>query len=336
MAILNQLLDLTVTDLDAFRASTRANWPQITHIVAAPGHDFCVKAGRFKTEDVMIVEVSSTGHTIRFEDLPYVTISVPKSSTITSEAGSKSVSASANRAFYQDGSAAIFICGEDYVGYHVNFDKLALRRFFESYFGAAMPTVFRLSEPFALSHVSALVQELQALEFELRFRPERLFPEQERRVVADRFMCATLSSPLGALAEAVAGVAAKTRASASALQLAVDFVRAHYALPLTSEDIGRAATVGVRSLQLAFRGSLGTSIRQYLTMCRLEDVRRRLSIRNFSSTVTDAAYLAGFTHLGEFGVQYRARFGETPSATLRATRGLPATDAPLSGDRRLV
>jgi transcriptional regulator GlxA family with amidase domain len=36
-----------------------------------------------------------------------------------------------------------------------------------------------------------------------------------------------------------------------------------------------------------------------------------------TTTVSDAAGRCGFLHLGRFSVQYREKFGETPSATLR-------------------
>lgn len=320
MALIAQLQDMAVTDLDAFRASTRENWPQISRIQASSGSQFRIIAGRFKTDDIMIVEVSSSGHAVRFEELPYVTISIPTSSTIRSSSSSRSAEAGVNLAFYQDGSAAEFACGAGYLGYHINFDKLAMRRFFESYFGASMPTVFRLGEPFAVSHVAALVHEVRMLEYELQQRPDADFAPAARRAIADRFMRAVLSSPLGGFAKAVADHSGAPRATHSAVRRAVDFICENHALPIISQDIGRASGANLRSLQLAFRGLLGTSVWQFLTMRRLENVRHNLCNPDYPATVTDAALLAGFTHLGEFGLQYKARFRETPGATLRAAR----------------
>jgi AraC-like DNA-binding protein len=37
--------------------------------------------------------------------------------------------------------------------------------------------------------------------------------------------------------------------------------------------------------------------------------------------VSDAALDSGFVHLGRFAVAYRRRYGESPSETLRRTRG---------------
>jgi transcriptional regulator GlxA family with amidase domain len=39
-------------------------------------------------------------------------------------------------------------------------------------------------------------------------------------------------------------------------------------------------------------------------------------------TITSVAYDCGFGHLGEFAQNYRSRFGESPSETLRRGRAI--------------
>jgi transcriptional regulator GlxA family with amidase domain len=79
--------------------------------------------------------------------------------------------------------------------------------------------------------------------------------------------------------------------------------------------------VSTRSLQSGFRHHRGTTPREFLATCRLEAVRRRLMRAGPGETVTIIAHDCGVMHVSRFAAAYRARFGETPSATLaRAQR----------------
>ena len=56
---------------------------------------------------------------------------------------------------------------------------------------------------------------------------------------------------------------------------------------------------------------------EFLRRIRLERVRNELIHATNGATVTSAAMRWGFLHLGRFAADYRARFNESPSATLR-------------------
>lgn len=99
---------------------------------------------------------------------------------------------------------------------------------------------------------------------------------------------------------------------------AVDLIEAHATEPLTVEDIAEAVGIGVRALQEGFRRYLDTTPMNYLRDVRLRRVREELAASDPTTTsVTDVALRWGFLHAGRFAVQYRERFGEPPSATLR-------------------
>lgn len=100
---------------------------------------------------------------------------------------------------------------------------------------------------------------------------------------------------------------------------AVDFLDAHASSDLTIDDIASAAEVPVRTLQRAFRQAFDVSPMAYLKNLRLDRVRARLTAGDVES-VTHIAFESGFTHLGRFSRDYRLRFGETPSETLRQAR----------------
>jgi AraC family ethanolamine operon transcriptional activator len=96
------------------------------------------------------------------------------------------------------------------------------------------------------------------------------------------------------------------------------------------DDICAELGVSRRYLEYAFRGAFGTSPARYFRLLRLHQVRRSLSRPRAGTTVTAEATDHGFTHLGWVSTQYRALFGESPSATLNR-QAAPATS---QGSRR--
>jgi len=76
--------------------------------------------------------------------------------------------------------------------------------------------------------------------------------------------------------------------------------------------------MSVRTLHAAFQQQFGESPMSYLRRVRLDRVRSEL-VRSDPATVrvTEVAMRWGFFHRSRFAQQYRDRFGELPSATLR-------------------
>jgi AraC-like DNA-binding protein len=101
---------------------------------------------------------------------------------------------------------------------------------------------------------------------------------------------------------------------------AVDFTHANMHQPLTMIDIAEAAGVSVRSLQAGFRKFKDTTPAAYLRRIRLEAVHAELSLSENRLPVSEVALKWGFTQMGRFAAQYRARFGHYPSETLMWTR----------------
>ncbi|MCQ4118413.1 AraC family transcriptional regulator [Rhodococcus tibetensis] len=102
------------------------------------------------------------------------------------------------------------------------------------------------------------------------------------------------------------------------IRRAVEILEHHADETLTVEDVASATGISVRALQDGFRKYYGTTPMGYLREVRMKAVRAWLLQADPSTTtVSDAAARCGFVHLGRFSVQYREKFGETPSATLR-------------------
>jgi len=90
--------------------------------------------------------------------------------------------------------------------------------------------------------------------------------------------------------------------------------------PVTVSDVAAHLGVSLRSLQAGFRQWRNATPNAYLRQVRLQLVREELLRSDKDASVTTIALQHGFMHLGRFSAQYRAAFGEGPSATLRRGR----------------
>lgn len=102
------------------------------------------------------------------------------------------------------------------------------------------------------------------------------------------------------------------------LRRAIAFIEDNAASPISSADIAAAARLSVRGLQGLFLRELGISPTAYLRGARLDAARAEL-LRSDADTaqVSQVAVRWGFSHLSRFAQDYRGRFGELPSVTLR-------------------
>jgi transcriptional regulator GlxA family with amidase domain len=89
---------------------------------------------------------------------------------------------------------------------------------------------------------------------------------------------------------------------------------------MTIEQIAAAAGISPRGLQMAFRRHRGTTPMDFWRQLRLARAHADLMFAVPGTTVTAIALRWGFTHFSRFSESYRARFGLSPSATLRAGR----------------
>lgn len=100
---------------------------------------------------------------------------------------------------------------------------------------------------------------------------------------------------------------------------AIDYMESRLDASVTLPDLVAAAGVPGRTLFKHFRDSKGTSPMGYLRNARFEKVHAALK-RAEAGSVTAIAMAWGFGHMGRFAVEYRRRFGESPSSTLKRHR----------------
>jgi AraC-like DNA-binding protein len=96
------------------------------------------------------------------------------------------------------------------------------------------------------------------------------------------------------------------------------FIEQHARDSIALEDLTSVAGVSTRALQMGFRRFRNTTPMGYLRAVRLELARTEL-IRGGQRALSVAAVANAleFAHLGRFARDYKARFGEPPSRTLR-------------------
>lgn len=108
-------------------------------------------------------------------------------------------------------------------------------------------------------------------------------------------------------------------ASPDAVRRACAFIEEHAGSDIDLTAIAGVAHVGPRALQRAFRRALNMTPLGHLRSIRLDRAHEELKAADPAggTTVAAVALRWGFGHPGRFAADYRARFGHSPSDTLR-------------------
>jgi AraC-like DNA-binding protein len=98
---------------------------------------------------------------------------------------------------------------------------------------------------------------------------------------------------------------------------AVDAMHANVGRAWTVPELAAVAGVSSRTLQRQFLAFLRKTPGVMLRDISFERARRELLQGSRSAKVMDISLRSGFPHSGRFSVEYRRRYGETPSQTLK-------------------
>jgi AraC-like DNA-binding protein/tetratricopeptide (TPR) repeat protein len=98
---------------------------------------------------------------------------------------------------------------------------------------------------------------------------------------------------------------------------ALDLMQSALERDIGITELATAAGVSGRALQRQFKAFLGKSPREALTDMRFESARRQLLQGAPGLKIMEVALRCGFPHFGRFSIDYRRRYGETPSHTLK-------------------
>ncbi|MFO7855378.1 MAG: AraC family transcriptional regulator [Paracoccaceae bacterium] len=146
----------------------------------------------------------------------------------------------------------------------------------------------------------------------------------ERILLLDRFRRARSEALLlhlaDVLARATAPRATRERPKSRVVRRALDYIETTPPEAFSYAGLAASAGVSLRTVQIAFRRELETTVGEWVRRRRLAKARALLREGPPDLTVTQAAELAGFYHPGRFAAAYRAVFGENPSETARRRR----------------
>jgi len=112
----------------------------------------------------------------------------------------------------------------------------------------------------------------------------------------------------------------RSRAVPSDIKMALARMRQEPGGTFSVADLAAECGVSPRTLYKHFRAFMGVSPLAYLRRLRLAAARTELLRGAQTASVTAIAMRFGFSHFGRFSQQYRRRFGEAPSSTLRRAR----------------
>lgn len=271
-------------------------------------------------DDVRISAVKTSGHRVRLVEDENITLLLPWTGTIETDDVGRRIEANTESMLVPTPGARTTVCEPGYLGLVVQLPLTRLRS------AAALNPDDRWrpdgQAPGVLSVASgqgaALGRYLRHLASELDQSDALLAARGPANAAA-----MMLTEMLGSAWQAHMASSGQRVRSAGRFQveLAEEIMRAKSDDALSISAL--AATVGVstRSLQLAFRQHRGVGPRQVLEDFRLDSAHARLFAAAPGDNVTRIALDCGVTHLGRFATRYRARFGETPLATLRRRRG---------------
>jgi AraC-like DNA-binding protein len=103
----------------------------------------------------------------------------------------------------------------------------------------------------------------------------------------------------------------------SIIRCVCDYIQDHLEHPITLTELEQLAGISARRLQYVFLHRFGCSPTEWIRKERLTLAHDQLVSPVEGVNVTSVAHAAGFNHMGAFAAQYRARFGESPSITLK-------------------
>jgi AraC-like DNA-binding protein len=98
---------------------------------------------------------------------------------------------------------------------------------------------------------------------------------------------------------------------------ALNYIAEHLREDIDMKVLAEVAGASIRALYTGFERFVGMPPQTYIRNRRLEGAQADLEKLHAPTTVARIALDWGFSHLGRFSVEYRNRFGESPSETLR-------------------
>lgn len=103
-----------------------------------------------------------------------------------------------------------------------------------------------------------------------------------------------------------------------ALNKAVEYINSTIHQTITISELCDYSRVSERTLQYAFLDRFQVTPKEYIIATKMHSIKGKLLIGNIGEIkVSDLAVDFGFWHMGKFSADYKNKYGELPSATLK-------------------
>lgn len=109
----------------------------------------------------------------------------------------------------------------------------------------------------------------------------------------------------------------QTGAAPQTVKRAIDFIDANAHLPITIDDVARAAHISTRGLQYVFKRALDVTPNTYLRRARLSGARDSLLAAAPGDTMAAIAKRWGFSNVSRFTSFYQSEYGRHPGELLK-------------------
>ncbi len=271
-------------------------------------------------DDIRFSAVKTSGHRVRLVEDENISLLLPWTGTIETDDVGRRIEAQTDSLLIPNPGARTTVCAPGYLGLVVQLPLTRLRSV-----AALNPDDRWRPDGQAPGTMSVTNGDGAALGRYLRHLAAEL--DQSDTLLTARSAAnaaAAMLTELLAAAWQSASAGDEERVRSAGLfqvRLAEEIMRARSSDPLSIAALAARIGVSTRSLQLAFSQYRGVGPRQILEEIRLDAAHARLLSAAPNDNVTRIALDCGVTHLGRFATRYRARFGESPLATLRRSRG---------------
>lgn len=311
-------MNVCITDPDAAAAALVDEYTDVT-IRAPRGRPFGMRMAAFALPRVRVGELTFTESHVRSRAYPIYNLCVPVAgSLVTTADDTDDVVSGTEPAVISPGSRIDARYGRDGIVLRtVQFDADLAMAELSALLGRTVATPPRFGFAVRPGSSAAIRRAVEILYDELRAAT----PLAQEPALADRLSRTVVCSLLldqahSRSAELRSGSYAEGPRTIRALLAEVDPEPLRFA---TVGDLAATAGLSVRALQDGFRRHVGVPPMQYLRQARLTKAHEALlSADPTLTTATAVAHHWGFAHYGRFAAEYRARYGVSPTSTLRS------------------
>ncbi len=144
-------------------------------------------------------------------------------------------------------------------------------------------------------------------------------------LVVDEILIRLLLTPIGPRVAQIG----EPKSGVHRVAKAVSWIRAHFAQPVTVEEMAASVHMSASSFHQRFKAVTSMSPLQYQKVLRLHEARRLMLFQKMDAS--DACYRVGYVSPSQFSREYGRFFGSAPTKDIVRLR--EAGFAPSNGDR---